>query len=353
MADLEGSGLSGGAEIQLVTLGRAFQQKGYDVEFIVNESSPPGYQCIDGIGVHKVPFKHMGMSNAYLLIDILRFFKSLVVINADIYLMKLPRHMLFPLGLYAALFRKKVVFIGQVDGDASKSKLKSTDNKIASSMYRLGLLFTDAIVAQTNFQKVGFTTRFKGQIQVIGNILTLSRTETFTKNGSILWVGNSGKHKQPELFLELAARLPEYKFKMIMSPCSQRSDDSFIREKLYQVPNLEYLGAVPFSQMASHFQMATLFVSTSESEGFPNVFLQAWQCRTPVASLNIDPDNVIQRFGLGRLSGSFERLVENVSELMSSDDIRTEMADNAQDYTLAHHSSEVVVDKYIDLFSNL
>lgn len=353
LTDMDGNGLSGGAEIQLVTLGYAFQSKGYQVDFIVNESARPYYEEAKGVGIYKVAFKHMGMSNLYLPFDILRFMRTLKRINADYYLMKLPRHMLLPLGLFAAIFRKKVIFIGQVDGDAEKSKLKATDSRIPLMMYRLGLPFTNAIVAQTDAQQKGFKKRFKGDVRVIKNILTFGNDKTVDKDSSVLWVGNSGKHKQPELFLELAAALPDHKFKMIMSPSSQRPDDSFIREKLDELPNLEYLGPVPFSQMPQHYKKAALLVSTSNSEGFPNVFLQAWQCQTPVVSLNIDPDNVIQRYCLGKLSGTFDQMIIDVKELMLANDIRDEMGVQACKYTASNHSEDVVVSKYIELFNYL
>jgi glycosyltransferase involved in cell wall biosynthesis len=353
IADSSGSGVSGGAEIQLVTLGRNFLKNGWAVDFIVNEHNEPDHETHNGLGVYKVPLKHLGMSNLNLPFDILRFMRTLVRINADIYVMKLPRHMLLPLGLYVWLFGKKVVFIGQVDGDADKTKLKHTDSRIASLMYRCGLFFTHAIVAQTESQKKSFSNRFKGDIRVIRNILTMDREPPGEKDKYILWVGNSGKHKQPELFLNLAAALPEYEFKMIMSLSSQRADDGFIRDRANELKNLEYLGAVPFAQMLTHYKKAALLVSTSYSEGFPNVFLQAWQFETPTISLNIDPDDVIQRNKLGRLSHTFDQLVKDIIELQERDNLRLEMGKNARVYAEAFHSKEVVMKQYIKLFSSL
>lgn len=354
LTDITGIGLSGGAEIQLVTLGHAFLEKGYSVDFVVNEVSQPKYEKVNEIGIYKVPFYHLlGKSNAHLPLDVLRFMRTLFRINADYYLMKLPRHMLLPLGIFATLFRKKVIFIGQVDGDANRSKLKKTDSRVASLMYRCGLFFTNTIVAQTDTQKMGFSQGFKGDVRVIKNIVTMEGGDSVDKEKYILWVGNSGKHKQPELFLELATALPDFKFKMIMSPSSQRSDDNFVRDRLNDLPNLEYLGAVPFSQMPLHYNRAALFVSTSDSEGFPNVFLQAWQFEVPTVSLNIDPDNVIQRYNMGKLSGTFEQLVDDVEYLMKNEDIRCEMGSNARTYTVSQHSKDVVVQQYVELFNQM
>lgn len=344
---------AGGAEIQLVTLGYALASRGYDVDFIVNDFGQPDHQVIDGVGIHKVPLRHMGGSSAYLPADFIRFLSVLAGIDADIHLIKLPRHMLLPLGLYARVRGKKTVFIGQVDGDANASQRKSTDRRVATWMYRAGLLMTDAIVAQTNVQKVGFESYFKREVSVIRNILTMKDERVGDKGNYVLWVGNSGRHKQPELFLRLARALPEYQFRMIMSPSAQRPSDEFIRDDLGDIPNLEYLGFVPFREMSDHYKRATILVSTSESEGFPNTFLQSWQFGTPTVSLNIDPDGVIDRFGLGRLSKSFDRLVDDVRTLMEDSVQRARLGSNAVEYALRNHSEDAVIGRYIALFDRM
>lgn len=346
-------GLAGGAEIQLKTLGFALSRCGYSVDFVVKDYGQPDYQKVQGVGVYRVPLNHMGKSNLHLLPDIVRFMRTLSRIDADIYLIKLPRHMLLPLGLYARVAGKRVVFIGQVDADANASKLKPTDRSIASWMYRMGLLLTSAIVAQTEIQKSGFEKVFRRDVRVIRNILTMEQAQPVEKESYILWVGNSGRHKQPELFLELARALPDLRFRMIMSLSGQRPDDVFIRTQLGVLPNVEYLGFVPFTEMADHYKRAALLVSTSNSEGFPNVFLQSWQFGTPTVSLNIDPDGVIERYNLGRLSKTFEKLVEDVGFLLQKPDLRGRFGHNAINYTAENHAQDVVVNQYIDLFNDL
>lgn len=345
--------LAGGAEIQLVTLGYALAERGFEVNFIVNDFGQPDYQDIRGVGLHKVSLRHMGGSSAWLPADFIRFVRVLSRIDADIHLIKLPRHMLLPLGLFARARGRKVVFIGQVDGDANASQRKPTDRRVATWMYRVGLLLTDVVVAQTNVQKAGFESCFKRQVTVIRNVLTMKQEPAGSKNDYVLWVGNSGRHKQPELFLKLARALPGHRFRMIMSPSGQRPDDAFVRAELGNIPNMEYLGFVPFKEMNEHYQRAALLVSTSNSEGFPNTFLQSWQFGTPTVSLNVDPDGVIERYGLGRLSKSFDRLVDDVRSLMEDRAQRAKLGDNAVEYTAQNHSEDAVIGRYVDLFRKM
>jgi len=50
-------------------------------------------------------------------------------------------------------------------------------------------------------------------------------------------------------------------------------------------------------------------INTSNFEGFPNIFLEAWATGVPVISLNVDPGNVIKKRRLGICcEGSLERM---------------------------------------------
>ena len=64
-------------------------------------------------------------------------------------------------------------------------------------------------------------------------------------------------------------------------------------ERLRQVPNVRYLGHVSPARAIEVIAGASLLLSTSEGEGFPSVFLEAWASGTPVVSLKIDPDDAI------------------------------------------------------------
>jgi glycosyltransferase involved in cell wall biosynthesis len=175
----------------------------------------------------------------------------------------------------------------------------------------------------------------------------------FSKKGYILWVGNDLPKKQPEKYLDLATKLPQYKFKMILSPASGAERMNLIKNRADSIPNLECLGFVPFNEIAKYFQGAALFISTSLREGFPNTFLQAWQFGTPVVSLNLDPDDVIKKHELGHCAATFAELCQSVEELMGNEEKRIEMGKNASNYVTNEHAPERIVNQYINLFEML
>jgi glycosyltransferase involved in cell wall biosynthesis len=87
-----------------------------------------------------------------------------------------------------------------------------------------------------------------------------------------------------------------------------------------------------------------LFLSTSDEEGFPNTFLQAWAAGTPVVSLTIDPDNLIKRNVLGKVSGTIERAITDIKELIGSPETREAISSRVRRYAANNHSPSAVAE---------
>ena len=107
--------------------------------------------------------------------------------------------------------------------------------------------------------------------------------------------------KRPDLLVEIAKKMPNTRFVIGGGPSLHRSPRGYgerIIEDLRALPNVEYVGQVPPEKAEQIIADAAVLLSTSDIEGFPNTFTQAWASGTPVVSLTVDPDNVIKRFGL-------------------------------------------------------
>jgi glycosyltransferase involved in cell wall biosynthesis len=117
-----------------------------------------------------------------------------------------------------------------------------------------------------------------------------------------------------------------------------------------EIPNVDFKGFLPLSEVDKHFLVAKLLVNTSEHEGFPNTFLQAWSKGVPVVSF-VDPDNLITRHNLGFVVDSLESMVEKVEEVLNG---KTVFSPNAIINTFNRYFSiESAADKYHECFVRL
>jgi glycosyltransferase involved in cell wall biosynthesis len=93
-------------------------------------------------------------------------------------------------------------------------------------------------------------------------------------------------------------------------------------------------------------------VNTSQYEGFPNTFVQAWRQYTPTITLDVDPDEVIHKYGLGLCSGSMTNMICDVKKLLGDNDFRRQMGENAWQYFKNNHDIGKVVKDYIEVFGS-
>ena len=114
-------------------------------------------------------------------------------------------------------------------------------------------------------------------------------------------------------------------------------------QALRSLPNVESLGQVSPAKAQQIIADAAVLLSTSNVEGFPNTFLQAWSSGTPVVSLQIDPDRIIERAGLGAVSGNVGGAIKDMYRLMDSPKQRDEMALRAQQHIAENYSEAVVI----------
>jgi glycosyltransferase involved in cell wall biosynthesis len=90
-----------------------------------------------------------------------------------------------------------------------------------------------------------------------------------------------------------------------------------MRARAATLGNLKFHGQVPYQEIGDFFDRARLFVNTSDVEGFPNTYLQAWARGIPVVGF-FDPDGTIAREGLGRAVANLEDMRKAVTELTSN-----------------------------------
>ena len=118
-----------------------------------------------------------------------------------------------------------------------------------------------------------------------------------------------------------------------------------LRERSARLRNVTFIEARPRAEVEALFRAARVYVLSSEAEGFPNVLVEAWKNRTPVASLRIDPDGLIGAREAGFVAGDDpEALTRGVAAILRDDELFRRMADNG--YALARELLDI--DKTIE-----
>jgi glycosyltransferase involved in cell wall biosynthesis len=168
----------------------------------------------------------------------------------------------------------------------------------------------------------------------------------------VLWVSTLRRWKRPELFVELARRLPGVRFRMVGGPSAEiGGQDLFdrVKQSAAGLSNLEFVGFVPFAEIDQHFNAARIFVNTSEYEGFPNTFLQAWSRAIPTVSF-FDTGSVVEGERVVTLATDLDNMADQVRSLVQHDDSWSRAGRRGRACYEAFHTPDIALEIYERLF---
>lgn len=332
----------GGSELKQVLVGRALAKRGYHVYFITyNEKNEK--KKVDDITI--IPCsqskKFPTLKNVFI------FWKSLKEANADIYIQGSGSAGIIP--LFCIIHRKKYVKWIVSDSNLLFERFRGVHPILRKITVSFDLKLAHRIIVQNLFQKELIEKKFKKKSVLIKNPIAIPDTinsKTIKKN-YILWVSTIRPVKQPEIFLKIATALPKLKFVMIGGESKGKETlYSKIEKEATTIPNLEFLGFVPYHKIQKYYQEASIFINTSQIEGFPNTFLESWINGTPVISLNVDPDEIICKNKLGIHSKTFEQLILDVNNLFFNTELQNEIGVNAKKYVQENHDLKNIASEF-------
>ncbi len=98
-----------------------------------------------------------------------------------------------------------------------------------------------------------------------------------------LWAAQILDRKHPEVFLEIASRMPQQRFLMVGNdPYPETELSRQTRDRIDALPNVSYLGKVSRLHLRNLLQHADGLLFPSEHEGLPLTVLEAIACGCPV-----------------------------------------------------------------------
>jgi glycosyltransferase involved in cell wall biosynthesis len=147
--------------------------------------------------------------------------------------------------------------------------------------------------------------------------------------------------------VELAKGVPDARFWMVATPSPFAGDTAPLWESLEDaaktLPNFHLLPPRPRPELLDLIARSVAVVNTSEYEGMPNIFLEAWSRGVPALTLNHDPDSIVARHHLGGFAdGDIKRLIELAARLWEDRADRAAYASRCRAYVREQHSAQTV-----------
>jgi glycosyltransferase involved in cell wall biosynthesis len=214
-------------------------------------------------------------------------------------------------------------------------------------LYRWGVRRMDRIVVQTERQAELCRAEY-GRDSIVIPSCYAHVGRAGAHDGPILWVATAKRYKRPHLFVELARRLPEYRFRLVGGPERSEPERRYHAQLVADaagLPNLELVGFVPYADVEREFDGASLFVNTSIGEGFPNTFLQAWSRGIPTLSF-FDPQSTLDGVAVGCVVRDLDAMAAALREFKRDPARWREDGARARALVERRHSCASVADAY-------
>jgi glycosyltransferase involved in cell wall biosynthesis len=340
----------GGAEVQAAFVARALRDAGVAVQLVVADL-PAGA---------KIPYPTESAFRSADGLPGLRFFHprmsgirdALARADADIYY---QRNAGMVTGLTAHFARRHARLF--VYGAGSKTDFSFRHVLIHGVrdriMFMYGLRGAHGVVVQNGVQLAAAREVVAAPIASIPNGVLPAARAGADRTGPVLWAGALRSVKRPNLFIELARRFPSREFVIIGGSTSTETEYAAAAEKESRtVPNIRLTGWLPNPQVVREISRASVVVNTSAYEGFPNVYLEAWNHGVPVLSFS-DVDGLLSRERLGALCTDLDDMEQKLRALLESPDELTAAGDRSRQLVAERFSPQVLGPRYVEFFESL
>jgi len=337
----------GGEQVQQTLLARALVRRGFDVSMVVYDYGQPDRHSWSGIVTHRAFRQAAGL-------PVLRFvyprwiktWRALRRADADVYYLSCAGMQLGLVALFCRQYGRKLVFRVAHDSDCVPDALLIKYRR-DRKLYQYGLRRAHLVLVQTQRQRDAMLQNYRRD-STVARMLVQAAAGPVERDIDVLWVNNLRQFKRPDLLLELARRLPHLRFCMIGGEQPGAAElYAGIAAQAALLRNLSFSGRVPYHRMAERYAAARVFVNTSDSEGFPNSYLQAWIHGTPTVAF-FDPDGVIAREGLGHAATTLDDMAAQVATLAAGGAEWHARSARCRSYMERHYAEQDVLGPYLD-----
>lgn len=348
---------AGGAERQQHLLATRLRDEGHSVSFVSFETGDDTYERIDGFDLWRtLPPTHHPVRVLEAFVKLLRTVRR---VDADVFYVRGNPPLCILSSYCCSLLRRPLVYAVANDSNVELANLPSHHGLFRYTPFKLTYLDairrSDGVVSQTGYQRDLLRDVFGIESTVIPNGYTVPPEDEIvppSERTDVLWVGSlDPEQKRPERFLRLAEHLPDVSFRMIGWTNDEEYREGIVR-RADALPNLTYEGSVPPDRIDRYYRRAVALVNTSEHEGFPNTFLEAWRFGVPVVSLHHTLDGVLVDHDVGYHAGTMDELSRIVAELWDDRNGAAETGRRGRRYLEDNYALDVVYEVYTRVFGD-
>lgn len=360
---------TGGAEKQIALLARYLARREHHVVF-VETGHNYAEAVIDDVEVVGAWESHRGIRGirwiTYRLPLLMRVLSS---IYADVYYTRGVS--LFTSAVIAAGKNVNAVTVLGLANDRdlfpdSRQVLFASRNRIASHLlgslayrycYYRGLPMVDWVIAQNIAQ--GESCEALGiPYEIIPSFVDLQAVGISSEpieDSDVIWVGNIGaqtrRSKGFENLVAITQHLANVRFEI--AGFLNKSYLSPGWKILERSKNVRLLGQLSPSETIKAISRNKIVINTSPSEGFSNVFLEAWLLAKPVVTLHVNPNNLLHDKGFGYCAdGDITCMTKTILYYLNNDIVRREAGCRGRVYAETTHSPDRVCQRYEALFKD-
>ncbi len=342
----------GGESVQQTLLARALARRGHEVSMVATDYGQQDGAQWDSIRVFKAYRPGAGL-------PALRFihprwtglWSALSRAGADLYYTSCAGMHVGLLALFCWRARRRFVFRTASDSDCDPSRLLV---RFARDrwLYQYGLRRAGAILTQSARQSRALKHHYALQSRTAAMLVESPRADAL-RDLDVLWASNVRRVKRADRILDLAGQLPGVTIHMVGGSLpGEEALFASVTQAAAAHPNVRFHGRLSYQDANALYDRAKVLVNTSEVEGFPNAYLQAWIRGVPVVTL-IDPDAVIEREGLGVAAKSPARIAEAVGHLLGDAAAWRLASDRCRAFMAREYGEEKVLAPYLTAFEQL
>lgn len=346
---------AGGAEVQQTLIMEGLQKLGYQTSAITLDYGQEDGCIVSSIQVFKSFKPDAGIRGLrFFYPRLYEIWQALHRADADIYYQRAAGMLTGVVAMFCAYHKKPFIFAGASDKDFIKGIpiLPFFRDKL---LYKWGLRHADQVVVQNEQQKKCLKDNFGLNGILIHNVGKNSNHRARWDDGRAAWVGTICPWKEPLRFIELASKTPGFQFLMMGGPGPNSDEQALWRSVCDEAANLENLtlaGHIPYNEMDVALKTVSVLLNTSDHEGFPNTFLEAWVRGIPTVSF-VTVESGDHRPTPGIIATDMNEMHRVVRKLMTDKETWQKESSRCRKLFEQYFTFSDVADDYRELFDGL